>query len=122
MKVQGFKDVVKQSWEHDIHMTDSAKRISAKFQRLGKCLKICAKTISHLSILIKNTNEVILLLDALEEFRPLSISEWNGRNFLKEHLLQLLDLQRIYWQQRATIRWVEFGEANSKYFQAKATI
>src|SRR3954468_8430400 len=28
----------------------------------------------------------------------------------------------IYWKQRATIRWVKFGEANYKFFQAKATL
>lgn len=48
--------------------------------------------------------------------------EWNGRDFLKHHLLKLLNLQKIYWEQRATIRWVKFGEANSKFFQANATI
>lgn len=37
-------------------------------------------------------------------------------------MLNLLEMQKIYWQQRATIRWVKFGEANSQYFQAKATI
>ena len=39
-----------------------------------------------------------------------------------QHLMNLLQLQKIYWQQRATIRWVKFGEANSKYFKAKATL
>lgn len=80
------------------------------------------KSISHLSNSIENTNVVLLFFDNIEEFRPLTDAKWNGRDFLKKHLLSLLDLQKIYWQQRATIRWVKFGEANSKYFHAKATL
>lgn len=34
----------------------------------------------------------------------------------------MLSYQRIYWKQRATVRWVKFGDENSKFFQAKATI
>lgn len=64
---------------------------------------------------------MILFIDTMEEFRPLSNPEWNGTNFPKDHLLHLLEPQKIYSQQRATIRWDKFGEANSKYFQAKAT-
>ena len=83
--------------------------------------EIWSKLICQLSISIKATNEVILFLDSMEEFRTLTLPEWNGREILKKHLLKLLELQKIYWQQRATIRWVKFGEANSKYFQDKAT-
>ena len=85
-------------------------------------MKIWSKSISQLSISIKATNEVISFLDSLENFTDLTLTEWNGREFLKQHLLKLLELQKIYWQQRATIRWVKFGEANSKCFQARATI
>uniref|UniRef100_A0A453BJN6 Reverse transcriptase domain-containing protein n=1 Tax=Aegilops tauschii subsp. strangulata TaxID=200361 RepID=A0A453BJN6_AEGTS len=122
LQIEGFKDIVKQNWEQAINIPDSAKRITAKFKRLRKCLKIWAKSISQLSISIKATNEVILFLDSIEDFRTLTLQEWNGREFLKQHLHTLLERQRVYWQQRATIRWVKFGEANSKYFQAKATI
>lgn len=30
--------------------------------------------------------------------------------------------ENIYWKQRATIRWVKFGDENTDFFQAKATI
>ena len=79
-------------------------------------------SISQLSISIKATNEVILFLDVIEDYRALTVQEWNGREFLKQHLLTLLERQKIYWPHRATIRWVKFGEANSKYFRAKATL
>lgn len=60
--------------------------------------------------------------DLSEEFRDLSLGESNARDMLKEHLLKMLSYQRIYWRQRVTIRLVKFGDENSKFFQAKASI
>ena len=60
--------------------------------------------------------------DLFEEYRVLADIEQNGRDMLKEHFLKLMSFQRIYWKQRATIKWVKFGDENSKFFQAKATI
>ena len=113
MQVQGFKEVVKQSWEQDIHITDSAKRISAKFKRFSKCLKIWAKTISNLKDTIQNINFMILFYDVIEEYRDLSVEESNGRRILIEYLSLINEQQRIYWKQRATIRQIKMGEANT---------
>src|SRR4051812_25137248 len=68
------------------------------------------------------SNELLLFWDKIEEYMPLTTAESNVRDIIKTHLLKLLQIQMIYWKQRATIRWVKFGEANTKYFQAKATI
>ena len=122
MQIDSFKDTVKNIWQQDVNETDSAKRIVAKFKRLRKGLKIWAKELSQLTKLIQACNDLIMLYDTFEDFRSLSNVEWNGREIVKRHLLNLLEMQRAYWKQRATIRWVKFGEANSKYFQAKATI
>jgi hypothetical protein len=60
LHIEGFKDIVRQNWEQAIHINDSAKKITAKFKRIRKCLKTWAKSISQLSKSIKATNEVIL--------------------------------------------------------------
>jgi hypothetical protein len=60
-------------------------------------------------------------LDGLEEQRPLSLVERNLRKHIKAHLLNLLEAKRMYWKQRSTIRWVKFGDENTKLFQAIAT-
>jgi hypothetical protein len=36
-------------------------------------------------------------------------------------LLNLLEAKRIYWKLRSTIRWVKFGDENTKLFQAIAS-
>lgn len=79
-------------------------------------LKSWSKNISRLSIAIQNTNNGIAKIDALEELRRLSTPESNYRKILKNHLIRLLQYQKQYWQKRCTIRWIKFGDENSKFF------
>ncbi|XP_073367694.1 uncharacterized protein [Aegilops tauschii subsp. strangulata] len=71
---------------------------------------------------IRNTNFMILFYDVIEEYRDLTVEESNGRRIHIEHLRLINEQQRIDWKQRATSRNIKMGEANTKYFQAKATI
>lgn len=79
----------------------------------------------HLSGLKKNLSHVrtvISLLETIEEFRDLTILEWNFKEALAEKLKQLLEQQKIYWGQRGNIRWVKEGDAGTKLFHATATL
>ena len=51
----------------------------------------------HLN-LIKECNSVLLILDKLEEQRPLYTQEKNFRAILKRHILTLLKYQNEYWR------------------------
>lgn len=117
-----FLDVVSSIWNQGVQEQDSAKIITAKFKRLRKGLNIWAKNLSNLAGIIRTANEVIFMWDMFEESRDLTKMEQNCREIIKEHLLKILSYQRIYWRQRATIRWVKFGDENSKIFQTKDTI
>jgi hypothetical protein len=77
--------------------------------------------LSKLKALIQNCNKVILLLDTLEEERPLSRPEFNFRNIVKLHLDELLKAECTYWRKRCTARWIKQGEDNTKKFHAMAT-
>jgi hypothetical protein len=72
--------------------------------------------------LIAKVNETIELLDIIEEWRNLTTEEWNLRDILKSHVLQLLHNQNVYWKQRGKIKWVKLGNENTKFFHTKATI
>jgi hypothetical protein len=61
-------------------------------------------------------------LEVLEDYRDLSLIEWNFRSLVKEKYASLLKQQKIYWKQRGTIRWVKFGDEGTKFFHANATI
>src|SRR4051812_39535223 len=60
--------------------------------------------------------------DFFEEFRTLSDIESNGREILKKHLATILEHQKIYWKQRATIRWIKLENENSNFYNTKVTI
>lgn len=81
-----------------------------------------AAQISNLSTTIANTKLLIALLDVIEEFRDLSIEEWNFREILQTYLRTLLHRQKIYWKQRCNIKWVKFGDITTKFFHARAFI
>lgn len=78
--------------------------------------------LSNLKENIKNVKLVLSFLEFLEDFRDLSIQEWNFREILSEKLLALLKQQKIYWKQRGIVKWVKFGDAGTKFFHANATI
>lgn len=74
-----------------------------KFKQVRAGLKKWSKNLSNLSKLIYNCNWVLLLLDGLEDQRPLSRLETSFRNLVKLHLSNLLESRRIYWKQRNTL-------------------
>lgn len=77
---------------------------------------------SKLSVIIMNAKDVLMLMDIMEEYRDLTLEEWNFRQLLKDHIANLLEQQRIYWKQRGTVKWVKHGDENTKFFHAHATI
>jgi hypothetical protein len=64
---------------------------------------------------------LILLLDSLEEFKDLSLEERNTRNIFQSNLESLLQHQKEYWKQGG-IKWATFGDENTRFFHAHATI
>jgi hypothetical protein len=61
------------------------------------------------------------LLDGLQDAWSLSKIEANFRKIVKSHQGKLLEAKRTYWKQRSTIRFVKFGDENTKVFQTMAT-
>ena len=78
-----FKEKVKSIWEQDIPESDSAKRITAKFKRPRKDIKIWAKDKSQLASTIKNTSAVIEFFDSLR-----NIEIWHRGKEMAEMLLK----------------------------------
>jgi hypothetical protein len=63
-----------------------------------------AKNLPCFKKTIAQVNEVIDMLDNFEEFRALSTAEWNLRDILRSHVLDLIQNQRIYLKQRGEIK------------------
>jgi hypothetical protein len=108
-------------WSLPVHKANIALTISAKYKILRRGLKEWSKELSKLNKLINNSSFALGILEGLEEQRPLSLLERNFREQIKLHLFKLLDAKKTYWKQRSTIRWVRFGDENTKLFHAIAT-
>jgi hypothetical protein len=65
--------------EHDrnvaLILVDSAKRLMAKFKNLRRVMRCWYAQISNLATTIQNNKMVLSFLDAVEEFRDLSLKE-----------------------------------------------
>jgi len=77
---------------------------------------------SNLKTNIANIKLLLGFFCFIEEFRDLSIVEWNFKAILETKFQTLLLHQRLYWKQRGKIKWVTLGDAPTKFFHANATI
>jgi hypothetical protein len=114
MMHEDFLEIVQYGWQTPSNQVDKAKKMDAKLKELRKTLRQCHQQLSNLAKNIKHNKYVIFLLGTMEEFRDLFLEEWNFRRILHEHLENLLEQQRIYWNQRSRIKWTTLGDENTK--------
>lgn len=101
---------------------DAAKIITAKFKKLRAIFKEWQKSLSSLKTIITNVKNIHFFLEILEEYRDLSLAEWNFKSILSNKLSELLEQKKVYWKQRGIIKWVKLGDSNTNFFHANATI
>lgn len=84
-------------------------------------LRRWCKSISRLSLLIDNSNKLLLSLDEIEGKRQLATHEWNFRKILKAHIIGLLSYKQQYWRKRCTVHYIQFGDESTIFFHRMAT-
>jgi hypothetical protein len=84
--------------------TDTAKLITAMFKALRGAHRQWQAKLSRLKTTIYNVKVVLSFIDLIEEWRDLTIEEWNCRDILNLKLSQLLHQQQVYWRQRGAIK------------------
>lgn len=119
---EDFNEVLTNNQIASLAISDKAKILTNKCKNLRSALKAWSSNFSILKVVINNISLTIQLLDLMEEFRDLSLDEWNFRLILRDKLLSLLEQQRIYWKHRGAIKWATLGDARTKFFHANATI
>jgi hypothetical protein len=100
-------------WHVPVVSLDSAKKIVGKFKNLRRVLRAWQANLPSLAKTIENNKNVLSFIDSMEEFRGLTLEEWNFRKVIQYHLENLLDQQRVYWMQRGKIKWVTLGDENT---------
>jgi hypothetical protein len=66
-----------QGWKVPVSQLDKIKRIGARFKNLRRVFKACHAQLYNLNATIKSNKIMIFFLDFLEEYRDLSLEEWN---------------------------------------------
>jgi hypothetical protein len=120
MEFDGFYDIVQSSWHSSLYR-NSTQDLVARLKSVRHGLKKWSRNLSKLNSIIDSWNFVLAMLDGQEDQRNLSIHESNFRKALKAHTLKLLEAKRIYWRNRAKIRWAKLGGENTKFFHRIAT-
>ena len=121
MEFDGFYETVLQCWNRNQSLPNSANDITARFKCLRLGLKKWSKNLSKLNTNISACNYVLYMMDGIEDQRALSIMEANFKIILKQHILKLLEVKRIYWKSRFKMRSVRLDDENTDFFHAMAT-
>ena len=88
-------NVVQHGLSLPTHQSDCAKIISAKFKNLRRVIRSWQTHLSSLKANIANVKLVLSFLAVLEEFRDLTLMEWNFQNLLQDKLISLLHQQKF---------------------------
>jgi hypothetical protein len=83
MEHQDFLPLVQHAWSAPTFETDAAKIVTGKFKNLRKVFKDWQRNLSSLKVAIQNVKLVLTFFLFLEEFRDLSIPEWNFKKILE---------------------------------------
>jgi hypothetical protein len=108
------------AWQQNL--PDKAKNLKAKFKIIRKVLKDWQRSLPKIDKIVRHIKLLIEFIDIIEEHRDLSIEEWNFRDHMQTKVAELLHIQKIYWKQRASIKWITDGDICSRFFHAHATL
>ena len=117
----GFFDMVKEVWTSTSSGTTPMDRWQAKIRRLRQHLRGWAKNVrgaykKEKKFLLDKLDE----LDKKSEHTHLDQNELNFKHALHEKVSQLLREEEIKWYQRAKVKNLLEGDANTKYFHLVA--
>jgi hypothetical protein len=122
LQFEEFMPVFQNSWTGQPILSDKAKNLTTKFKYTRKVLKEWQRSLPNIDKTVRQIKLLIEFIDIIEEHHDLSIEEWNFRELLQTKIAGLLQIQKIYWKQRASIKWVIDGDICSRFFHAHATV
>jgi hypothetical protein len=115
-------NIFQSTWLGLPSLPDKAKNLTTKFKIARKVLKDWQRSLPKIDKTVSDTKLLIEFIDNIEEHRDLSIEEWNFRDIMQQKVAELLNIQKIYWKQRASIKWITEGDICSRFFHAHAMV
>jgi exonuclease III len=122
LEYEGFMNIFQSTWHGLPSLPDKAKKLTVKFKIARKALKDWQRSLPKIDKTVSDIKLLIEFIDNIEEHRDLSIEEWNFRDIMQNKVAELLNIQKIYWKQRASIKWITEGDICSRFFHAYATV
>jgi hypothetical protein len=117
VQLDGFDEVVREAWECDLDGVDACRTLDFKLRRTAKALKSWSMhNVGSVCLQLFMVREIIGHLDVDQKSRELMPEELSLRDELKGHSLGLASLARTI----ARIRYLEEGDANTKFFHLQA--
>lgn len=112
---------MQRGWQCPDSISDPQRRLDAKFRNLSAELKSwSARQIGVIKEQLLMAREIIFRLDQASDSRTLNDNERSLRADLKGRCLGLSSLERTIAWQRARVRHIAEGDANTKYFHLLA--
>ena len=120
--MDGFRDLVEQVWSKPVHSSLPIKRLHTKLARVAKGLKRWhGEKIGDTRLQLAIVKEVLLQLEAAQEFRTLTQQELDLRRRLKIRSTGLAAIEKSRIKQRARLTYIRSGDVNTKFFHIRAS-
>jgi hypothetical protein len=119
--MEGFQSVVQSAWSIGLPGADACKSLDFKLRNTAKALRAWSATsVGSVRMQLAMARLVVGEFDAAQETRILSDDELVLRSELKRMILGLSSLSRTIARQRSCIRFLQDGDANTKFFHLQA--
>lgn len=120
-KLDGFQDVVTESWSKPLTTTCAVERVSLKLKRLNRDLQSWSqKQVGHVKTQLALARDILHRIEIAQDSRVLSQEEGWLRGELKWHCLVLSSLERTIARLRSGIRYLKDGDTNTSFFHSQA--
>jgi hypothetical protein len=80
-----FSQVLQHGWSMPTFQTGDDRILTTKLKNLRRVFRRWQANLANIAKTTENNKMILRLTDLLEEFRDLSLKEWNFRQILKEH-------------------------------------
>lgn len=121
-KMEGFQELVQEVWNKPVASTQPLKRLHIKLSRVAKGIKRWRKEkIGDTRLQLAIVEEILLQLEAAQEYKTLTQDELQLKRQLKIHSLALAAIEKSRIKQKSCLTNIKCGDANTKLFHIRAS-